>query len=85
MTKNNVDLDLLKVQAIYIIPTLKDSKSKRKKRQEETFENRQKKFGSYLKDATEELSQEPIKCKTNGYTRDAKPYTYQYESKEYKV
>jgi len=85
MVKNNVDLDLLKVQAICIIPTLKDSRSKRKKRQEERFAYKQKKFDSYLKEATEELTQESIKCKTNGYTKDAKPYTYQYESKEYKV
>lgn len=83
ITKNAGELDLLKVQAIYIIPAMKDSKFRQKKQQEEKMERQPKRFATCLQQAKKEVSKESVTCKTNGYTRDAKAFTYQYESKEY--
>ncbi|MDD3415180.1 MAG: hypothetical protein PHY47_14410 [Lachnospiraceae bacterium] len=83
IAKNNVELDLLKVQAVYMIPALKDSRLKQRKRQDEELYRPRKKFDSILKEACDDMAQKDVICKTSGYTRDAKAYFYQYESKEY--
>lgn len=85
IAKNNVEIDLLKVQAVYMVPALKDTRTRQKGHGQEQFTGQHKKFDSFLQEAKEELSQESIKCRTNGYTKEAKAFIYQYESKEYKV
>lgn len=68
-----------------MIPSLKDGKTRHKKQEQEPFTGKKRDFDSILQEAKEELAREPIKCRTNGYTKEAKVITYQYESKEYNM
>ncbi len=84
IAKNKAELGIVKVQAIYIIPMLKDSKSRQKKYDEKDVKGK-KKFGSVFRQAVNQVSEQEITCHTSGYTRNAISIEYNYESKEYKA
>lgn len=84
IAKDNVGLSIVKVQAIYIIPMLKDSKSRQKKNIEKEVKGK-KKFDSLFRQACSESSGQDIICHTIGYTKSATNVEYNYESKEYKA
>lgn len=83
IVKDNTELGTLKVQAVYIIPMLKDSKSRQKKSNQKELKSK-KNFNSLFQKAYSEVSGEEITCHTNSYTKDARNIQYNYESKEYK-
>ncbi len=84
IAKDRAELGIVKVQAIYIIPMLKDSKSRQKKNEEKEIKSR-KKFSSFLQQAYGKIPEQNIICHTNGYTKNAINIEYNYESKEYKA
>lgn len=84
IAKDRAELGIVKVQAIYIIPMLKDSKSRQKKNGEKEVKGK-KKFSTIFQQARGEVSGQDITCHTSGYTKNAISVEYNYESKEYKA
>lgn len=76
----------LTVQSVMVITKLKDATAQ--KRQMSERENGEAAFRRILEKACEKQPQESrrpqnITCYTSGYTKDAQPFIYQVEQKEY--
>lgn len=85
IAKENGEFGILKMQAMVVEPILKEEKL-RKRKEEEKKQPKQSVFGKLLQNVCEELTEQTeITCKTNGYTKEAKTYLYQYSSKGYRL
>lgn len=76
----------LTVKSVVVVPKLKDATAE--KRQMAEQRNKGAAFHQILEEACESKKAEAkqpkvITCYTSGYTRDAKPFIYQVNSKEY--